>query len=146
MSRPATKYTAKTLKFVQDNLIALGFDKCAEKLQVTGAALKKQISEWRRQEIDIPHLRTVKVGTITTRTHQGITYQFEKTESGWKKLGRITPYVNRACITNKSKGLPKKVAKVKPEVKRLPDRIEPPSEYRMTWIPERRLWVNKKIA
>ena len=117
------------LKFIQGNLVRLGHEAMAKHIGVTVPSLKRQLSEWRRNGIDIPHLRTIKTGSITTRMSKGIKYEFLKTVTGWECLGRLTPYKNgeppqnkpakprKECVeTRTMRTLPK-------EIKRLPDRV-----------------------
>lgn len=89
--RKGSKYT-KHLKYVQKNIQELGFKVCAKKIGVSEPALKKQITEWRNAGHDIPHLRYLPVGSITERNDAGIIRKYIKTESGWRRFERVTPY------------------------------------------------------
>lgn len=89
--RKGSKYT-KHLKYVQDNLRELGFELCAKAIGVSGNALKKQITEWRKDGHEIPHLRYLPAGTIRQRNDGGIMRNYIKTPTGWKRHERVTPY------------------------------------------------------
>lgn len=138
------------LEFVQANLTTLGFDLCAKKIGVTTPALKRQITSWRYQGIDIPFLRTVPVGTIRTRTDDGIVRKFIKTESGWQRIGRVTPYKEggekKARQEKRKKTAePRLLPKPKPEVVRLPNRVIDMTKHQFVKV-DNKTWKLKKIA
>lgn len=144
--RTESKYTLH-LTFVKDNLERLGFEACAKAIGVSTPALKKQITEWRNKDIVIPHLRIVSLGTITTRKDRGVMRQFIKTEKGWRRLGRITPYKDKERVELKpkvSKAPPPKRAP-KPEIKRLPNRQEDMSGKKWVKI-DNKTMVLRKVA
>ena len=97
----------------------------------------------------------LQIGSITERTENGITYKFEKTETGWKRGQRVTPYLvpESSCAIRDGirksrearKESPKYVKPAKPEVKRLPDRKEDMTGMHWVKIDKRTMVLRKFI-
>jgi hypothetical protein len=115
---PTSKYD-KHLTYVQENLLSKGFDAVAKGIGVTTDALKKQITYWRRNGIKIPHLlRNVEIGRITIRKEGCSSYRFQKTENGWVRLERVSPYRPKKEKIKSSKPTPNPMPRkrLKPKV------------------------------
>jgi len=56
-TRECKTYTEEVLQYVIDNVRADGFEKVAQHIGVTNGALRRQISKWRIDGIEIPYLR-----------------------------------------------------------------------------------------
>lgn len=84
----AHTYTPAVIQFLKANVKAKGMKHCADHIGVTLEALKKAISTMRANDVDIPHVRKVPVGTVSIRNRRGVPTQFVKTEKGWQPSGK----------------------------------------------------------
>lgn len=139
------------IDYIREHIVKDGVEAVAEHIGVKKGSLARRICDWRKSGICIPNIRKVPVGTISTRLDRGIAYQYVKTASGWERGQRITPYGVR--VKREKPARPPKLPKrfkpvkeakapvvklpkppkttlprdsrrhVKPEQKRLPDRV-----------------------
>lgn len=157
------KYTAKKLKYVQDNVVAMGFAAVAEHLGVSHDALKRQISLWRSQGIKIPYLRKKEEGDITEVKNRGYKVLKQKVNGKFVYIGNKVLEPRKRAKKEPAKVIIPKVAKKTAHPPKNGDMIagknlinlnksviiknpRNPEKYKMVYDPSRRLWVEKKIA